>query len=334
MTSIKTLRVAACVCMFSALGLLSALGLFSAGPALGRSTAAPMCGVTTTAPKYKHVILIMEENNSYDSIVNSSSAPFINSVISACGLATNYHNITHPSLPNYIALTTAPTLHQLNPFLPDCTPSATCDSTANNVFNQVTSRGGWKGYAESMPSACDKSNSGFYAPRHNPAVYYTDLSGCASDDVALGKIASSPLLTDFSSEATAPAFATVTPNLCDDMHGATGCPSNLVLAGDNWLKGWLLRITATKVYAAHDTAVLIVWDEGEPGTTGENCATNTTDQSCHVAAIVVAPSVKTGTTSATLFNHYSLLKTIEDLLGVPELGEARFATSLISAFNL
>jgi hypothetical protein len=329
MTSIKPLRV------LSGAGVLAALALFFAGPAPGRVTSTPMCGVTTTAPKYKHVILIMEENNSYGSIYKSSSAPYINSVISACGLATNYHNITHPSLPNYISLTSAPTLRQLNPFLPDCTPSATCESTTNsNLFNEVNKRGGWKGYAESMPSACDKSNSGFYAARHNPAVYYTDLTDCATNDVALGTTSSSPLLTAFSSETTAPAFATVTPNLCDDMHGIAGCPSNLVLAGDNWLKTWLPLITATKVYGDHDTAVFIAWDEGKSGTRGENCATNTTDQSCHVVAIVVAPSVAAGTTSSTLFNHYSMLKTIEDVRGVSEVGEARFATSMVSAFNL
>ncbi len=77
-----------------------------------------------------------------------------------------------------------------------------------------------------MPTPCDMVNAGFYAPRHNPAVYYTDLLNCASQDVDLGTVGNSPLLQDFASEATAPAFAFVTPNLCDDMHGAGGCPSN------------------------------------------------------------------------------------------------------------
>jgi hypothetical protein len=193
------------------------------------------------------------------------------------------------------------------------------------------------GYAEAMPTACDKTNSGFYAPRHNPAVYYTDLANCASDDVPLGTTSSSPLLTDFSSEASAPSFAFVTPNLCDDMHGIEGCPNpNLILAGDDWLKQWLPLITSTTVYKSHDTAIFIVWDEGESSTStiGENCATNTVDQSCHVPAIVIAPSVKPKTTASTLFNHYSLLKTVEDLLGVPELGLASSATSMLAAFNL
>src|SRR6202035_168451 len=102
--------------------------------------------------------------------------------------------------------------------------SVSCESMSNNIFNQLNAAPkSWKGYAESMPSNCDKSNAGFYAPRHNPAVYYTDLSGtCGTRDVPLGTPTNSALLKNFSSEATAPPYATVTPNLCDDMHGATG----------------------------------------------------------------------------------------------------------------
>jgi hypothetical protein len=292
-----------------------------------------MCGVTTTVPKYKHVVFILEENTSYSGIIGSSQAPYINSVAKACGLATNYHNITHPSLPEYIAMTSGLPLSQLTPFLPDCTPSATCESASTNLFNQLPSK--WKAYDESMPSNCDKANSGNYAPRHNPAVYYTDLnSTCKTRDVPLGSTSNSNLLKDFSSETTAPAFAFVTPNLCHDMHGDGSCSSGLVKSGDSWLSTWLPLITATTVYKANDTLIVIVWDEGAGGSGGENCATNTTDQSCHVPAILVAPSVKAGTVSSTLFNHYSLLKTTEDILGVPELGRATKATSMAAAFNI
>ena len=325
------------LCLFAGAGVAAAQGLPGVGSVRvlhARAAAAPVCGSVTTAPTYKHVILILEENNAYGNIVGSSSAPYINRVISFCGLATNYHNITHPSLPNYIGLTDGGSLATLQPFLGDCTPSANCESTSGNIFRQATFKGGYKAYAESMPTPCDTANAGFYAPKHNPAVYYTDLTNCASQDVPLGTVGNSPLLQDFSSEATAPAFAFVTPNLCNDMHGAKGCPSNLILTGDNWLKSWLPRITSSPVYAGGDTAIFIVWDEGEPGTRGENCATHLTDESCHVPAIVVAPSVKRGAQVSTQFTHYSLLKTAEDLLGLPELGLARSATSMLSGFNL
>jgi phosphatidylinositol-3-phosphatase len=297
-----------------------------------------MCGLTTTVPKYKHVIVVFFENHSYQQIIGSPSAPTFNSVANTCGLATSYHNITHPSLPEYLAATDGGTLSQVTtPFVSDCTPSTECESNSNNIFRQLSVRKRlWKGYNESMPSKCDRSNVGFYAPRHNPAVYYTDLTDCASRDVALGTTTSSPLLHDFSSEKTAPAYAWVTPNLCDDMHNAAGCPgaSDIVVTGDNWLKLWLPKLVSTKVYRAHDTVIFLSFDEGAGGSGGESCATNTTDQSCRVAMIVVAPSVKHRKRVARLLNHYSLLKGSEDLLALPELNQAKTATDMLKPFHL
>jgi hypothetical protein len=295
----------------------------------------PTCGTLKTPPTYKHIVLIMFENNSFTTIDKNSSAPYINSVMAACGLATNYHNITHPSLPNYIGLSNGDSLATLAPYLPDCTPGPTCQSTENNIFHELGT--GWKAYAESMPGNCNKSNSGFYAPRHNPAVYYTDLaSTCGTHDVPLGTTSSSPLLRNFAHETTAPKFAMVTPNLCDDMHGAAGCPSNLIKTGDTWLSQWLPLITKTTVYKHNDTLVIIDWDEGEggSGTSGEACATNTTDISCRVVMSVVGPSVPAGRRVGALLNHYSVLKAIEDLLHVSELGLAKTAPSMLKAFNL
>ena len=76
------------------------------------ATASSPCGTLTSVPTYTHVIWIWMENHSYNTIIGTSHAPYINSVASECGLATNYHNISHPSLPNYIAATSGskPTL--------------------------------------------------------------------------------------------------------------------------------------------------------------------------------------------------------------------------------
>jgi hypothetical protein len=80
--------------------------------------------------------------------------------------------------------------------------------------------------------------------------------------------------------------------------------------------------------------VFVTWDEGEGGSNGEDCATNTSDPSCSVATIVASPSTSTGARSGVLFNHYSLLLTTEQLLGRPALGQAKFAASMVTAFNL
>jgi phospholipase C len=289
----------------------------------------PPCGITSKAPSYRHVVVIMEENHSYGSIVHAAAAPFLNHVIAECGLATSYHSVTHPSLPNYLALTSGASLDSLAPYVGDCSPTR-CASLvrSNNVFNELARRG-WKSYEESMPRPCDVNDSGNYAARHNPALYFADVrKSCPARDLALGSIRDSPLLHALRSERTAPALAIVTPNLCDDMHSCS------VGTGDGWLRMWLTSITHSTVYRHHDTAVFIVWDEGEPEQPAERCARNATDQSCHVALLAVAPSVRRGEKVHTSFSHYSLLKTIEILLKVPQLGGARTAASMVKGFNL
>ena len=99
-------------------------------------------------------------------------------------------------------------------------------------------------------------------------------------------------------------------------------------------RGWVPRIVASPAYQDGDTALFITFDEGENGRTYK-CATNTTDVGCHVATVVVAPSTPSGTRSNVLFNHYSLLKTTEQLLAICQyLGQAASANSMVTAFNL
>jgi phosphatidylinositol-3-phosphatase len=279
------------------------------------------CGTLTSAPAYTHVIVIMMENHSYNTIIGSSQAPYINSVATECGLATNYHNISHPSLPNYMAVTSGLGYKSLTKFDGDCNPVPGCTNSAKGIFGQGET---WKAYEESMPSNCDKSNSGEYAVRHDPPPYYTKLSGCSTKDVPFTQLAS-----DLSA-GTLPAYSFITPNLIDDMHDGT------IADGDNWLKANLPTILNSSEYTNGSTAVFITWDEGENGSyaAGEHCATNTKDVSCHVATLVISPSTAAGTKSGTLFNHYSLLATAEQLLGLPKLGKAATATSMVSAFNL
>ncbi len=302
---------------------LSTLAGASATPSATTSTASTSsgpCGLTASPPTagYSHVIWVMMENNSFGSIIGNSTAPYINSLAQECGLATNYHNISHPSLPNYIGMTSGLGLTALRPFKTDCSPSKKCSTSAPSIFGQGES---WKAYDESMPSNCAPSNSGEYAVRHNPPPYYTSLSGCSTLDVPYPQLA-----TDLAG-GTLPAFSFVTPNLIDDMHDGT------VADGDTWLSNNLPAIFNSPEYQSGSTAVFVTWDEGEGGKSND-CATNTTDIGCQVATLVISPSTVPGTTSSVLFNHYSLLRTTEDLLGLPELGLAASNQSMVSAFNL
>lgn len=172
-----------------------------------------------------------------------------------------------------------------------------------------------------MPSNCFKTDSGEYAVRHNPPPYFTTLKGCSTNDVPYTQLA-----TDLASN-TLPAFSFITPNLIDDMHDGT------VAQGDTWLSTNLPKIFSSTAYKSGSTAVFVTWDEGEGGTSNK-CATNTTGVGCHVATLVITPSTKAGTKSSVLFNHYSLLGTAEQLLGLPKLDKAATATTLTSAFNL
>jgi hypothetical protein len=304
------------VAALAALAWPAASAFAAPGPA---PTAGP-CGTVATPPTYQHVIWIWMENHSYGDIVgNTSQAPYINSLAAECGLATNYHNISHPSLPNYIAGTSGLSVSQLKVFKSDCKPSKHCSTAAPSIFGQGES---WRAYEESMPSACDPSNSGEYAVRHNPPPYYTMLSGCASFDVPYTQLAS-----DLAAN-TLPAFSFVTPNLISDMHDGT------INQGDTWLADNLPVILNSAQYQSGTTAVFITWDEGAGGKSGEDCAANPTDESCHVPTIVISPSTPVGSTSSALFNHYSLLGTTESLLGLPQLGQAATSPTMTSAFNL
>src|SRR5215470_6543506 len=210
------------------------------------------CGKAAAPPTYRHVIWIWMENHSYGDIVgNRTQAPYLNALASECGLATNYHNVSHPSLPNYLAATSGrgrgglPALSWL-----DCSPSVVCHTSAASIFGQGET---WKAYQESMPSACAGSNSGEYAVRHNPPPYYEKLSGCASHDVPYTQLAA-----DLTANAM-PAFVFITPNLAHDMHDGT------VAQGDAWLASHLPAILNSIAYRAGNTVIFITWDEGSGG---------------------------------------------------------------------
>lgn len=298
----------------------SAAGLALTSPAASAATpsASTPCGTAPAQPHVSHVIWIWMENHSYNTIIGSSQAPYINSLAGECGLATNYHNITHPSLPNYIAATSGLPYSGITQFDSDCNPTGSCLTSAPSIFGQGET---WKSYEETMPSNCYPQNFGEYAVRHNPAPYYTTLQGCATEDVPYTQLA-----TDLAGN-TLPAFSFITPNVIDDMHDGT------IADGDNWLAANLPTILNSPEYQSGSTAVFVTWDEGEGGTSNQ-CATNTTDVGCRVATIVISPSTVPGTTSGRLFNHYALLGTAEQLLKLPKLGEAANIPTMIHDFNL
>jgi phosphatidylinositol-3-phosphatase len=265
------------------------------------ATAAPKaCGQTGQAPAhYDHIIWIVMENKSYSDVMNSSSSPFLRSLAQACGEATNFHAETHPSLPNYIAMTSGST-HGIHD---DAAPPSHRIS-GPSIFSQLG--GDWRALQESMPKPCYAGTTLLYAPKHNPAAYYTSIAGaCKKQDV---KLARTP---DLSAR-----FTFITPNLCHDTHNCG------VGTGDRYLATLVPKIVNSAEYKAGSTALFITWDEND-GSSGNRIPT-----------LVISPTTPAGTKSAARFTHYSMLRTTEELLGLRKLAGAAKATSMRSAFGL
>ena len=303
--------------LFAALGVTALIAAVFVSHLAGEAGASATITSTTpcvsaTAPaKFSHVVLIMEENHSYNQVIGPE--PYETALAKSCGLASNDYAAGYPSLPNYMALTggTIPSAISGK----DCLPGGSCLSAAASIFSQAPS---WKVYAESMPSNCSKVNTsnGLYVPRHTAAPYYTALSGCSTKDVPLGSTSSGAFQADLASGNLA-AFSLVAPNTTDDGH--SGCLS----CADNWLKTWIPKIVNSPAYQNGSTLVLITYDSDA------NNAGN------HVATTVIAPSVVPGTVSSTKFSHYSLLRTEEQALGITTyLGNAASAPSMFAAFHL
>lgn len=261
------------------------------------ATATATTGATATAtavtgglPAYDHVVVIIMENHAFGEIVgNTSAAPYINGTLLPQGaLATHYYAVTHPSLPNYLALTGGSSFGITS----DCSPSS-CPVNAGSLADSLEHAGKtWKAYMESMPNACDSSDAYPYVVKHNPWVYYNDLGGnssrCAAHDVPATQLA-----TDLQSASTTPSFVWITPNMTDDMHDGS------ISQGDSWLSREIPMILNSPAFTQQHSLLLLTWDEDDSSASNQ------------VATIAVGYHVKVGGSSSVNYTHYSLLKTIE-----------------------
>ena len=326
--------------------LLAAVNLTSAGSADTRAAAAATlaftqpCGNPGTPGQIRHVVWIWMENESYGNVIGNSAAPYQTSLARQCGVAANFHNESHGSLENYIAATDGQNILGTS-FINDCLPNPAanyCVSPGPSIFSQTEAAGEtWRGYAEDMPSNCYQGNTANYAARHNPAVYYSTLSSCGQYDIPMGSAATQTgaFYTDLEN-GSLPSFSFISPNLVDDAHGT-------VSAGDSWLGQIIPLIVNGPNYQNGDTVIFITNDEGCAGTCGPDYAVNedctsqaldTSQPSCHIPTIVVGPYTPAGTVDNTFYTHYSMLRTSEELLGLPLLGLAASANSMAAGFGL
>ena len=304
-------------------------------------------------PRYQHIVEIMMENTSYSTIIGNSLAPNINALASEYGLATNYFGVTHPSEPNYVANIGGSFfgIQDDNQFY--CTPElATTDPncagttvdhtiTAPSLAGQLTAAGlRWRGYFQSLPpippsgviktgpdangpyTFKSPSNSvALYASKHNPFVNFTD-----SQDALANMVPDTQLATDLAAGRLAD-YSLIVPDQCHDMHGTGGCgdTNGLISAGDSYVGATVSAIMASKVWKQGRNAIVITWDEddfsdeGQPGT---GCC-GADPGGGHVVTIVITNKVNHyPITDNTPYNHYSLLRSIEDAFRLPCLAHA------------
>jgi phosphatidylinositol-3-phosphatase len=305
---------AAAVAAASLLGLVSlAPGATAAGAAI--STTAP-CGAlpASSAPTtYAHVALIMFENKPLKKIVgNTTDAPYLNSLIKACSYSKNDLSLSTTSLANYIALTSGYTgcvaidasgaCTSLKPITSNQPPS-TWPQASKSIFELMGNNA--KEWAESMPGPCtitEKSTD--FVINHTPYQYYTRTQKTLCPTNAL------PFPTDPATTLSA-QFNMLIPNKTDIMHLVPNTTiAQRIRNGDNWAKSYVPQLLASPAYQSGNTAIIITWDEGN-------------NSQYLVPLIVITPYTQTGGVSSVAYNHYSVLKGIQEMVGAtPLLGHA------------
>ncbi len=264
-----------------------------------RSSAEPELETATLIPRPDHTVVVILENHAYSDVIGNGSVPYINFLKNAGANFTDSHAVTHPSQPNYLALFEGDTENLSDNSCPHTF------SAGNLASGLLTSGQTFLGYSESMPSngytGCDTGN---YARRHNPWVNYSNVP--ASVNLTFDSFPA-----DY---GALPTVAYVVPDLCHDMHDCS------VATGDAWLES---RLHGYVQWAgSHNSLFILTFDED-----AGNTATN------QIPTIVVGPMVQPGD-YAMRIDHYNLLRTLEDMYGVPATGKAANAEPITGVWKV
>lgn len=265
-----------------------------------------------------HVALVILENHGFAQVIGSPSMPYLNLLASQDSLATNYFANAHPSIGNYFMLTTG--------VIESTDDNFAGTITDDNLARALTSAGKtWKAYFQSIPSQGYLGPDVFpYLRHHNPFSYFSDVQGStsqAANIVPIGQLA-----TDMGANAL-PAFAFIKADVEHDAHdcpgGGTTCPdSGRLAAADAWLQQNIDPLIKSPAFAGG--VLIITWDEGQ--------AADLANGGGQVATVLVGNGVKTGFTSATMFQHQSTLRLILDLLQVGDHPGASATAPSMSEF--
>jgi phosphatidylinositol-3-phosphatase len=276
------------------------------GVACGGGESSVIAPTTYTAvpqalPDFRHIFVIVMENREAADIIGSPQARYLNALSQKYGLATSSYAITHPSLPNYLALLGGDTFGIQS----DCT---SCYVNAPNLVDELTSsQRTWGAYMESMPQPCFLGDRYPYAQKHDPFLYFDDIR--TNPDRCRQVMPLAPLANQLAFDQV-PDFVWITPNLCSDMHDCS------TAQGDAWLQIWVPRILASSAWK-DGGALFITFDEG---TTNDGCCRYAGGG--HIVTLVISPLGKPHYRSSIPIDHYSLLRTITEAWGMPDLGHS------------
>jgi hypothetical protein len=256
-------------------------------------------------PNFAHIVIIVFENKEFGTVIGSPAMPYFNQLAQTNTLLTQYYAVTHPSLPNYLAMIGGDTFA----ITINC---ETCYINSQSLPDFIEASGRtWKTYQEDMPEPCFLGSKVDYAQKHNPFIYFdpirTNPQRCQNSIVPLTQ-----LDADIAARAL-PDFIFITPNLCNDAHDCD------LRTADIWLEN-----LAPKLVTALDTTqqpylLILTWDEGQGN---HSCCGLPTEAGGRIATVLISPQVKNGFQDDTPYTHYSLLKTISTSWALPLLGHA------------
>jgi hypothetical protein len=315
--------------MLAALAALVAIsGLTVAGGDLPSAAASAQGGASP--PRYDHVFMLTEENHGFDQIVGNPAAPTINNLAHAYGYASNYYGITHPSGPNYVATLGGGTFGVASD-----TPYWLFHVNAPNLMSQMdAAHKSWKGYFQGMPYAGYKGycypvrcmgipdSDTLYIAKHNGMAYFNSVN---SNPAEMAKMQPLGQLQKDLTSGTVPNFSYIMPDECHDMHGAppvcvdSGSPGDvhdkwLVSTADAFVADTISQITASRVWATGNNAIVITFDEGD---SGDNSGLGTkTGGGGRALTVVVTNRGSQHVVDATGYNHYSLLSGLQHAFGL------------------
>jgi phospholipase C len=267
-------------------------------------------GVFGGTPQSKHIVLVVEENHSFDAVITKGGMPYLKSLAEKYTLLTNYYGNHHPSIGNYFTMTTGQTI-STNDGYKGSVPY-------ENLISQIVAANKtWKAYGDSLPEqGYTGGNRGPYAKKHFPVAYFDNVRNDEMQRKNL--VPAEQFATDLQSAKGLPDFSMLIPNLDHDAHDGS------LKEADDWLKQYIAPLLENPEFQK-DGILIITFDEsfkGDPDHGGG-----------HISTVVIGPLTKEHFTDSTFYQHESLFVTLEELLGLPRLKLVENVPAFENAFK-